>query len=114
MATKSIPSLAETVTESGLVYSGKCILRGFTLGTDGVNDPAIVIYDGTSASGTEVVPTATYDASLLGLNGATGLHHYCANGIYVGITCAGSVKVTVYYVPFHYAETLNWPADGKL
>lgn len=114
MATKSIPSLAVTKTESAIVYTGKAILRGFTIGTDGTNDPEIVIYDALSATGTEVIPTATYDSSALGLNGATGLHHYCETGIYVKITCTGAVKVTVYYVPFHYPQKLNWPADGKL
>ena len=86
-------------TASGLVYSGPCILHGFLLGTDGVNDPVITVYNNTAASGEEAIPTATYDASALGLNGATGMKMYCDLGLYVEIACAGSVEVNVMYAP---------------
>lgn len=91
-------SLSPSVkTSSGLVRSGPCIFHGFVLGTDGVNDPAITIFNNAAASGEEVVPTCTYDASALGLNGATGMNIYCDKGLYVEITCAGAVEVNVMY-----------------
>lgn len=96
-----------TLTASGLVNSGPCIFHGFTLGTDGTNDPAITIYNNIAASGQEVVPTATYDASLLGLNGATGFNQWCDTGLYVAITCAGTVEVAIQYVPYYYDQALG-------
>jgi hypothetical protein len=116
MTTKRIPNEKVTVhTTSGIVYAGKCIFQGFLVGTDGVNDPEIAFYDNASAaSGTKVVPTNTYDASLLGLNGVTGMHQYCENGLYVNISCAGTCEVIPLYIPYHYGEHLNWPADGQL
>lgn len=94
----SIPPVAATA--SGLVYSGACILHGYLVGTNGVNDPEVTIYDNTAASGNEAIPTCTYDASLLGMNGATGLKVRCKNGLYLAITCAGAVEVTVFFTPY--------------
>ena len=91
---------AAKITESGVVYAGPCIFHGFLLGTDGVNDPTITIYDNASAaSGQEVVPTQTFDASALGLNGVTGIYQLCDNGIYIEITCAGAVEIIPQYAP---------------
>ena len=102
-------------TESGIVYTGPCILQGFTLGTDGTNDPEITFYNGLSNAGTKVIPTVTYDASALGINGVTGIHQYCDTGLYVEIDAGGgSVEVIPQYIPYHYGEALNWPADGAL
>ena len=96
MITSTIPTV---VTASGLVYTGPCLFGGYVLGTDGVNDPTITIYNNTAGSGQKVIPTATYDASALGINGATGLRQNCNNGLYVAITCAGSVEVVIQYTP---------------
>ncbi len=95
-------------TASGAVYTGPCIFHGFLLGTDGTNDPVITFYDNTAASGSEIVPTATYDASLLGLNGATGMYQYCAAGIYVEITCTGAVEVVTQFAPCSYVPGTGW------
>jgi len=88
------------LTASGIATSDPCNLRGMLIGTDGANDPTITVYDNTAASGDEVVPTATYDSSALGLNGVTlpGDGARCENGIYVEITlAAGAVEVVIYY-----------------
>lgn len=97
-------------TESAIVYTGACVFRGILLGTDGANDPTITVYDGTSNAGTEILPTCTYDASALGLNGVTGINPgiYCSTGLYVEITCAGTVEVIVNYTPYSYTSTLGW------
>lgn len=96
MMTSTVPAI---VTSSALVYTGACIFHGILMGTDGVNDPTITVYNNTSAAGNKVIPTATYDASLLGINGVTGMKQNCNNGLYVEITCAGSVEVVVQYAP---------------
>ena len=85
-------------TASGVVIAEPCIFGGFLLGTDGVNDPTVTVYDNTSAaSGEELAPTTEYDASVLGLNGAIGFSVVAKNGIYIEITTAGSCEITVLY-----------------
>ncbi len=85
------------VTATGLVFTGACALHSMLLGTDGTNDPEITVYDGIDNTGTEIVPTTTYDASALGLNGFHGgpAGIECTTGIYVVITCAGAVEVAL-------------------
>lgn len=92
--------LHKKISASGVLNNNACTFGGFVLGTDGTNDPEITIFDNASAaSGAEIAPTTTYDASVLGLNGYTapsgGIN--CKNGIYVEITCAGTVEVVVSY-----------------
>jgi acyl-[acyl carrier protein]--UDP-N-acetylglucosamine O-acyltransferase len=115
MTTKRILAQTPTVfTASGLVYTGPCILQGFTIGTDGANDPEITFYNSLTASGTKVIPTVTYDASALGINGVTGIHQYCDIGLYVEIDVgAGAVEVIPQYIPYHYPEELSWPIPGR-
>lgn len=86
-------------TASGVVRTGSCIFQGLLIGTDGVNDPTVTLYNNTAASGDEVVPTATYDASALGLNGLTGVNVWCDKGLYVEIACSGDVVVVIFYSP---------------
>ncbi len=99
------------ITESAIVHTGPCVFRGLLLGTDGVNDPVITVYDGLTNAGHEIVPTCTYDASTLGLNGVTGITPgvYCEHGIYIEVTCAGTVEVVPHYVPYHPDGVLKWP-----
>ena len=85
-------------TATSTVMSGEGYYFGFTLGTDGVNDPEVTIFDNTAASGNEIVPTTTYDASALGLNGmllANPVH--CLNGIHVELSAAGTKEIVIYY-----------------
>jgi hypothetical protein len=87
-----------TVSSSQTVASGSAVLAGMQLGTDSLNDPTVTIYNGSDNTGAEIVPTTTYDASALGLNGFVASYDKKAyNGIYVEITCAGSVEVTIDY-----------------
>ena len=85
------------VTASGIIFTGRGIVYDVLIGTDGTNDPAITIYDGLSATNTkEILPTATYDASALSLNGyTTSVGSKVSDGCYVAITCAGSCEVIV-------------------
>ena len=87
---------------SGMAYTGECVLLDVLLGMDAANDPAVSIFDGTSSSGTEVLPTNTYDASKLGLNGVIwSFARKMDTGIYVLISlAAGDVEVVVGYRPW--------------
>lgn len=88
--------MAAPLTSSGIWHTGKCVLYGFMLGMDGSNDATVTIYDGTSASGEEKIPSNTYDASALGMNGVImpeGASIPCTKGVYVAITCAGTCEV---------------------
>jgi len=87
------------VTASGIAVTQACDFRGMLIGTDSSNDPEISFYDSQDTSGNEPIPTATYDASVMGLNGVTlpGDGIRCENGLYVEITCAGNVEVTVFW-----------------
>lgn len=111
---KTLNATPTKITSSTAVYTGACEFRGFLLGTDGVNDPVITIYNGTSNAGGEIVPTSTYDASQLGLNGVTGLQPgvHCDTGIYIEITCEGTVEVVPYYTPFYPDSTLHRSIHG--
>ena len=95
-------AIAKKITESGIVMAAPGLLLGVLIGMDGTNDPAVTIYDNASAaSGTEVMPSTTFDASAQGLNGfMPGFAISCINGLYVDITCAGTVEVTVLYRPW--------------
>lgn len=92
------------LTASGKITEEPGYLHGFLLGTDGSNDPTVTFYDGISPiQGNEIVPTATYDASALGLNGVTLPDSFNRavpfdDGLYCSITlAAGTAEVMVYY-----------------
>ena len=89
------------MTASGIAFTGPCALASMLIGTDGANDPTVTIYDGIDNTGTEKVPTSTYDASALGLNGFMGgrVAYDCVKGIYVEITTGGTVEVIVGFKP---------------
>ena len=89
----------DKLSASSKVADGPAVLLGMLIGTDGSNNPTITLYDSTDNSGTEVVPTAEYDATVIGLNGyAPGYGKSCKNGIYCEITCAGTVEVSIDYI----------------
>ena len=87
------------LTASALVKSGYSKITALLIGTDGSNDPVVTVYDDLSnTAGTEAIPTCTYDASALGLNGvAFNAPIECQTGIYVEITNLGTGEVLIYY-----------------
>lgn len=97
---KLLSKQAGKITASALVLTGAGLFRGILIGTDGVNDPVVTVFDNIEASGEEIIPTTTFDASALGLNGVTGLNRYVQNGIYILIACVGAVEVVPEYVPW--------------
>ena len=89
---------SKVLTASGLVTKGRAKILGMLIGMDGVNDPTITVYDGLDNSGEVKIPTSTYDASALGLNGVEKSYLLrCATGIYVEISGLGSGEVVIYY-----------------
>lgn len=90
------------LTASGMLYTGKCIFTDLLIGMDGTNDPAVSAFDGTDNTGREVLPTNTYDASKLGLNGVVWqFGRIMHTGIYILIAlAAGDVEVVGGYRPW--------------
>jgi hypothetical protein len=87
-----------TGSASALILTGQGLLFGLQLGTDGVNDPTITIYDSLAATGKEVIPTAEYEADYKGLNGVIMSYgKQCDIGIYIEISGSGTVEVAVDY-----------------
>ena len=85
------------VTASGIIFSGRGLVYDVLIGTDGTNDPIITIYNGLNATNTkEILPTATYDASALGMNGyTTSLGSKVTDGCYSAISCVGACEVII-------------------
>jgi hypothetical protein len=88
------------IAASATIKTGYSKLVGILLSTDGTNDPVVTVYDATSAAtDTEVVPTNTYDASALGLNGAWFGHEgaiECNVGIHVVVSNLGTGYALVF------------------
>lgn len=101
---KSIPyKLSFSSDTTQMVVAAPCTFYGFALGMDGSADVQITVFDSKTTTTTgmeEIVPTNTYDASALGLNGCSfpqGIS--CNYGIAVTAASAawGACEVTVYY-----------------
>jgi len=87
---------------SAVAVRGQGLLYNMQIGCDGSNDPIVTIYDGESATNAkEIVPTCTYDASALGMNGFTStVGKKFIKGLYVEITCGGTVEVILDWEKF--------------
>ena len=85
------------LTASGIVFTGRGLVYDILIGTGGLQDPTITVYNGLSATNTkEILPTATYDASAYGLNGyTTNIGSKVTDGCYITITTAGTCEVIV-------------------
>jgi hypothetical protein len=93
-------ALAAKLTASGVVgVSGAAsFLVGVLLGTDTVNDVSFSIHDGTDNTGTELVPTTTYDASQYGLNGVMFPYRVNApNGLYFNEVSGSGYECIIFY-----------------
>jgi len=89
------------LSTSGIATSKCALLLGIQIGMDGTNDATITVYNGTDNSGDEIIPTNTYDAATLGIQGLVSSYGKLAtDGIYVEITCAGTVEVVVDFKPW--------------
>ena len=83
---------------SGIIYTGKSFLATLLIGMDEINDPVVTVYDGIDNTGEELIPTNKYDADAFGINGVVLTYMVeCWTGIYVEITCQGTVEVVIHY-----------------
>ena len=90
-----------TVSASSLIIEGMGKFGGMVLGVDGVNNPTVTVYDNNEASfgNGMIVPTQEFDATELRLNGLLFGDKWInfKKGLYVVISCAGVVRVTIYH-----------------
>lgn len=99
---KHLYGIPYRATASALIYTGPGYFFSLLIGTDGSNDPVIAIHDalnGDTATN-EIVPSTTYDASLLGINGLV-LHFakHFKTGLYAKIANIGTGSIVVNYRP---------------
>lgn len=88
------------VIESTLIYTGKGFLFSLLIGMDTVNDPVIAIHDDTDGdtAANEIVPSNTYDADALGINGLVlKFAKHFETGLYIKIANLGSGSVVLDY-----------------
>lgn len=78
-----------------------CFFWGYLIGMDGSNDPTVTVHDhnAAAAAGPEVVPSNTYDASALGVNGVMFPERVeMKNGIVLAVALgAGAAEITVFH-----------------
>lgn len=96
-------------TSSGIVTSAAAYYCGMRIGYDGIYSPTITVYDGTSDTGNVIVPTQQYDPSATKApHEGSGFPDYCANGIYVDISCDGDVEVIIKYRDYDQMQRTPW------
>lgn len=81
---------------SALIYTGKCLLTGIKVLTDGINQATVIIYNNTSAAGTVVDKFVVAGAELYGgaIYGKSPI--VMTTGIYVSLAGSGA-KYYVFY-----------------
>ncbi len=97
-----IYGLPYRATASAAIYTGAGFIFSMLIGTDTVNDPVVSVHDAVNGdtAANEIIPSNTYDASILGINGA--VFHFAkhfSTGLYVKIANIGSGSVVIDYRP---------------
>lgn len=98
------PLKAEEMNASGsyaadaLVYLGPGLFYGIALATDGTNAVTVSIYDNTTNSGKLLIPTFVAPTSAADRTKSFFVYPPVVfkNGVYVDITCAGTVGFELY------------------
>jgi len=88
------------ITESASICTGSGFLFSILVGTDNTNDPVVAAYDDTDATtaANRIIPSVTYDASVLGLNGVVmQFPKKFTTGLYIAIANIGSGEVVIDY-----------------
>ena len=96
---------ATKTSSSAIVASGAGWFLGIIVVTDGTNAVTLDVYDnGSAASGTKLIPQTVVTTSSTNRVFAIGFDAddksgdvYFYNGLYVNVTCAGTVSYMVYY-----------------
>lgn len=90
-----------TKTSSALITTGSGYYHGIKVNTDGTNAATIVVYDNTAGSGTAIDPSTVYVTSAtmrVQASGSNPPRRYYT-GLYLSITCSGTVSVTLEFDP---------------
>lgn len=94
------------VTSDTLVHTGKGFIFSLLIGGDTINDPVISVHDalnGDTATN-EIVPSNTYDADALGINGfVLNVAKPFNTGFFIKVANIGSGSVIV-----------DWRSQGDL
>lgn len=89
------------------VHDGEGFIFSMLIGSDTVNDPAIAIHDcatGGQLATNQIVPSNTYDASILGINGVVfKISKRFTSGLYIAIANIGTGSVII-----------DWRSQGSL
>jgi hypothetical protein len=86
------------VTASVQAVNEPCFLLGVLLGTDTVNDVSFSIHDGTDNTGSELIPTTTYDAAQYGLSGVMFPFRVVAStGLYFNEHSGSGYECIIFY-----------------
>ncbi len=95
------------LTATTQVHDGEGFIFSMLIGSDTVNDPVVAIHDcatGDQAAGNQIVPSATYDASILGINGVVfKISKQFTSGLYVAIANIGTGSVVI-----------DWRSQGNM
>jgi len=96
---KILYSIPTRITASTVIHTGPCFLMKIVIGTDGTNDPVVAAYneaDNSATAAKEILPSITYDASALGINGVVYQYaEYLDTGLYIAIANLGTGSVVV-------------------
>jgi hypothetical protein len=88
------------ITSSAAVYTLPGLFHGVVVVTDGSNAVTVSVYDNaSSAAGAELIPTWVVTTSATDRIQSYGIWPPVKfdNGIYLELTCAGTVSAMVYY-----------------
>jgi hypothetical protein len=91
---------SDELTGDALVISGPACITGVVVMTDAANPVTMNIYGNTAASGKKLIPTYTVTTSATDRAQAIFFpeNTVCTSkGIYVDITCSGTVGYMIYY-----------------
>jgi hypothetical protein len=80
-----------------LIYTGSGVVGAFVVIDDGTNACTVSIKDGTSGSGSEILPWVSGGDGVP--TGWEDIECEFDDGLYLDITTAGTVKIVVLYKP---------------
>ena len=95
------------IVANAQVHDGEGFIFSMLIGSDTVNDPVVAIHNcatGNQAAANQIVPSATYDASVLGINGVVfKISKRFTSGLYVAIANIGTGAVII-----------DWRSQGNM
>jgi hypothetical protein len=97
---------ATRIIVSTQIHTGKGYLYSLLIGVDTINNPVVAVYDdvGGATAANQIVPSTTYDATALGLNGVVlKFAKEFVTGLYISIATIGSGSVVA-----------DWRSQGQL